>query len=147
MLLFDEGTSSGQDSAFNSAARRLLYRFLPTAAGMAMIVGARCGASPSGDCPLDIRRVYLTGKAPQVIVQNKATYPVGQVVLHAAYQDLFNKYHEPTQAIDTVIQPNQRLTLSMPPVQGSVEWESLNMFATCERADSTTHGAGADSAR
>jgi len=147
MALVHEDRSSAQRPGSSFAVWWLLRRVLPTSATMAVIAGAKCGAGPNAGCPLEIRRVYLSGKAPQVIVQNKATYAVGQVVLHAAYQDLFNKYHEPTQAIDTVIQPNQRLTLSMPPVQGSVEWESLNMFATCERADSTTPGAGADSAR
>lgn len=131
----------------NSAAWPFLKRLLPTAATMAVIVGAKCGSSPASDCPLGIRRVYLNGKAPQVIVQNNGPYPVDQVVLHTAYQDLFNKYHEPTQAIDSVILPNQRLTLSMPPVEGSIEWETLNVFPTCQRADTTVHSAGADSTR
>jgi hypothetical protein len=88
-------------------------------------------------CPLEIRRYYLRGKAPQILVRNKATYPVGGIVLHVAYQDLFTKYHEPTQAFDTlVVQPNERMTLSFPPIDGSIEWESVNIFATCQAADS-----------
>jgi len=132
----------------SSAAWRLLRRLLPTAATTAVIAGAKCGSSPASDCPLGIRRVYLNGKAPQVIVQNNGAYPVDQVVLHAAYQDLFNKYHEPTQVIDSVILPNQRLTVSMPRIEGSIEWETLNVFPTCQRADSSTvHSAGPDSTR
>ena len=87
-------------------------------------------------CPLQVRRVYLHGKAPQVVVRNKATYPVGHIVIHVAYQDLFTKYQEPTQAFDTVIAPDQRVTLSFPSLQGSVEWETMEVFATCEAADS-----------
>ena len=80
--------------------------------------------------------MYLAGRAPQVVVRNKASYPVGRIVVHVAYEDLFNKYQEPTQAFDTIVRPNQRVTLSFPPIQGSVEWETVNIFATCQPIDS-----------
>jgi hypothetical protein len=117
----------------------LLRRLVPTAVVVGMTAAAKCRTGADSDCPLQIRRIYLTGRAPQVIVRNKASYPVGHVVIHAAYQDLFNKYQEPTKEFDTIIQPNQRLTLSLDPIKGSIEWESLNVFATCEPADSVQH--------
>jgi len=95
---------------------------------------AKCGSD--SDCPLQIRRIYLSGRAPQIIVRNKASYPVGQIVLHVAYEDLFSKYQEPTQAFDTIVRPKQRVTLSFPSIQGSIEWETVNVFATCQRVDS-----------
>ena len=108
-----------------------------------VVVGALVGGSPAATyaadptCPLEIRRVYLSGKAPQIVVRNKAKYPVGGIVVHVAYQDLFTKYQEPTQAFDTVVvQPNQRVTLSFPSIQGSIEWETVNVFATCHEVDS-----------
>jgi hypothetical protein len=108
-----------------------------------VVVGALVGASTAATyaadptCPLEIRRVYLSGKAPQIVVRNKAKYPVGGIVVHVAYQDLFTKYQEPTQAFDTVVvQPNQRMTLSFPSIQGSIEWETVNVFATCHAVDS-----------
>ena len=103
------------------------------------LIGTSAGATPASDpsCPLEIRRVYVSGKAPQIVVRNKATYPVGGIVVHVAYEDLFTKYQEPTQAYDTVVvQPNQRVTLSFPSIQGSIEWESMNVFATCHAVDS-----------
>jgi hypothetical protein len=104
-----------------------------------LTTAAQCGSGPEQGCPLQIRRVYLSGRAPQVIVQNKASYPVGHVVIHAAYQDLLKNYQEPTQAFDTIIQPDQRLTLSMEPITGAgVDWESLNVFPTCQAASSTS---------
>ena len=57
-------------------------------------------------------------------------------MLHVAYEDLFSKYQEPTQAFDTIVRPRQRVTLSFPSIQGSIEWETVNVFATCQRADS-----------
>jgi len=108
-----------------------------------VVVGVLAGASTAATygadptCPLEIRRVYLSGKAPQIVVRNKAKYPVGGIVVHVAYQDLFTKYQEPTQAFDTVVvQPNQRMTLSFPSIQGSIEWETVNVFATCHAVDS-----------
>lgn len=101
---------------------------------MGTSLGAKCGSDP--DCPLQIRRIYLAGRAPQIIVRNKASFPVGQIVLHVAYEDLFSKYQEPTQAFDTIVRPNQRVTLSFPPIKGSIEWETVNVFATCQRGDS-----------
>ena len=115
------------------------------------LVGGSAAASHAADpsCPLEIRRYYLKGKAPQILVRNKATYPVGGIVVHVAYQDLFTKYHEPTQAFDTVVvQPNQRLTLSFPAIDGSIEWETVNIFATCHPVDSLSRpdSAGGSSA-
>jgi hypothetical protein len=113
----------------------LVTQLLTTTALLALLAGAHCGNGPGSDCPLQIRQYYLSHKAPQVVVRNKATYPVGQIVVHAAYQDLFNTYHEPTQAFDTILQPDQQVTLSLPPIQGSIEWESLSLFATCRAVD------------
>ena len=37
---------------------------------------------------------------------------------------------------DTIVRPNQRVTLSFPSIKGSIEWETVNVFATCQRVDS-----------
>ncbi len=110
----------------------LLSRWLTIALLAALIAAAHCSNRPGSDCPLQIRQYYLSHKAPQVVVRNTATYAVGRIVVHAAYQDLFNTYHEPTQAFDTILQPEQQVTLPLAPIQGSIEWESLSLFATCQ---------------
>ena len=104
-------------------------RPLAIAAVAALSVGARCG--PKSDCPLEVRRWYLSGKAPQVVLRNSAAHPVDSIVLHVAYQDLFGRYNEPSQAVDTIVQPGQRLTISLDPIPNSVEWETVQVFATC----------------
>ena len=101
--------------------------------GLALLasLAARCG--PKNDCPLQVRQVFLAGKAPQVIVKNRAAYPIGNIVFHVAYQDLFPVYHDSTFAIDTIVQPGERVTLGLPPISGSVDWETLNVFTTCQQ--------------
>jgi hypothetical protein len=101
--------------------------------GLALLasVAARCG--PKTDCPLQVRQIFLSGKAPQVIVKNRAAYPIGQIRVRIAYQDLFPVYHDSTFAIDTIVQPGERVTLGLPPIIGSVDWETLSVFATCEQ--------------
>jgi hypothetical protein len=101
--------------------------------GLALLgsVAARCG--PKNECPLQVRQVFLAGKAPQVIVKNRAAYSIGNIVFHVAYQDLFPVYHDSTFAIDTIVQPGERVTLGLPPISGSVDWETLNVFATCQQ--------------
>lgn len=93
---------------------------------------ARCG--PKSECPLEVRRWYLSGKAPQVVLRNNAAHPVDSIVLHVAYQDLFGRYNEPSQAIDSIVQPGQRLTVSLDPIANSVDWETVQVFATCRPA-------------
>jgi hypothetical protein len=110
-----------------TAGRRFILAMLAATA-----MAARCG--PPTDCPLQIRQVFLSGKTPQVIVKNRAAYPIGELVFHVAYQDLFGYYHEPTVPVDSIVQPGQRLTLSLQPISTSVEWETLQVFATCKPA-------------
>jgi hypothetical protein len=102
------------------------------AALAALSAAARCGSKT--DCPLQVRRWYLSGKAPQVVLRNGGAGPVDSIVLHVAYEDLLSSYHEPTQALDTIIQPGQRLTVSLDPIASSVEWETVEVFATCRSA-------------
>ena len=101
--------------------------------GLAVVVGlsaaARCG--PKSDCPLEVRRWYLSGKAPQVVLRNNAAHPVDSIVLHVAYEDLLSNYQEPSQAIDSIVQPGQRLAVSLDPIPNSVDWETVRVFATC----------------
>ena len=101
--------------------------------GLALLasVAARCG--PKTDCPLQVRQIFLAGRAPQVIVKNRAAYPIGQIRVRLAYQDLFPVYHDSTFAIDTIVQPGERVTLGLPPISGSVDWETLSVFATCQQ--------------
>ena len=93
---------------------------------------ARCG--PKSDCPLEVRRWYLSGKAPQVVLRNNAAHPVDSIVLHLAYEDLFSNYQEPSQPLDSIVQPGQRLTVSLDPIPNSVDWETVQVFATCRPA-------------
>lgn len=72
-----------------------MTRLAVMSAGLAL--GAAAPYRSRTGCPLQVRRVYLNGKAPQVVVRNKATYPVGHIVVH-----------------------------------GSVEWETTEVFATCD---------------
>jgi len=105
---------------------------LGLAALAVLSAAARCG--PRSECPLEVRRWYLSGKAPQVVLQNNAAHPVDSIVLHVAYQDLFGRYNEPSQAIDSIVQPGQRLTVSLDPIANSVDWETVQVFATCRPA-------------
>lgn len=98
-------------------------------AALAATLAARCG--PKTDCPLQVRRFFLSGRTPQVIVKNKADHPIGQIVFHVAYEDLFPKYHELTVPVDTIIQPGERVTLKLEPITTSVEWETVQVYATC----------------
>ena len=116
------------------------------ALGLAVVVAlsgaARCG--PKSDCPLEVRRWYLSGKAPQVVLRNNAALPVDSIVLHVAYEDLFSNYQEPSQAIDSIVQPGQRLTVSLDPIPNSVDWETVQVFATCRPAVAAGSLAPAD---
>lgn len=56
------------------------------------------------------------------------------IVLHVGYEDLFSNYQEPSQAIDSIAQPGQRLTVSLDPIANSVDWETVQVFATCRPA-------------
>ena len=107
-------------------------RALGLAAVGALTAAARCG--PKSDCPLEVRRWYLSGKAPQVVLRNNAAHPVDCTVLHVAYEDLLSYYQEPSQAIDSIVQPGQRLTVSLDPIANSVDWETVQVFATCRPA-------------
>lgn len=107
-------------------------RALGLAAVAALTAGARC--EPRSGCPLEVRRWYLSGKAPQVVLRNGAAHPVDSIVLHVAYEDLFSNYQEPSQALDTMVQPGQRLTVSLDPIPNSVDWETVRVFATCRTA-------------
>ncbi len=101
--------------------------------GLAATLAARCG--PKTDCPLQVRRIFLSGRAPQVIVKNRADHPIGHIVFHVAYEDLFPKYHEITVDVDTIIQPGERVTLGLQPITTSVEWETVQVYATCQRME------------
>jgi hypothetical protein len=105
---------------------------LGLAAVAVLSVAARCG--PKSDCPLEVRRWYLSGKAPQVVLRNNAAHPVDSIVLHVAYEDLLSNYQEPSQAIDSIVQPGQRLTVSLDPIANSVDWETVQVLATCRPA-------------
>lgn len=105
---------------------------LGLAAAVVALSGGRCGAQ--SDCPLQVRRWYLSAKAPQVVLRNNADHPVDSIVVHVAYEDLFGNYHEPVQALDTIVRPGERLTVSLDPISGSVEWESVLVFARCRPA-------------
>lgn len=107
-------------------------RALGLAVVVALSAAARCG--PKSDCPLEVRRWYLSGKAPRVVLRNNAAHPVDSIVLHVAYEDLFSNYQEPSQAIDSIIQSGQRLTVSLDPIPNSVDWETVQVFATCRPA-------------
>jgi hypothetical protein len=96
-------------------------------------MAARCG--PKNDCPLQVRRIFLSGRAPQVIVKNQAKYPIGHIVFHTAYEDLFSKYNELTLDVDTIVQPGERVTLGLKPITTSIEWETVEVYATCERVE------------
>ncbi len=98
-------------------------------AALAVTLAARCG--PKTDCPLQVRRLFLSGRTPLVIVKNKADHPIGQIVFHVAYEDLFGKYQELTVDVDTIIQPGERVTLALEPITTSVEWETVQAYATC----------------
>jgi hypothetical protein len=94
---------------------------------------ARCGAK--NECPgLQVRRVFLSGRAPQVIVRNRSDHPISHLVFRIGYQDLFPEYHELTMESDSVIQPGQRLTIALQPITTSVDWETLNVSASCDAA-------------
>jgi hypothetical protein len=112
--------------------RALKWPVLGLAALAGLSAAARCG--PKSDCPLEVRRWYLSGKAPQVVLRNNAAHPVDSIVLHVAYEDLLSNYQERSQAIDTVVQPGRRLTLGLDPIPNSVDWESVEVFATCRPA-------------
>jgi hypothetical protein len=108
--------------------RRWVGLGLLASAGLA----ARCG--PKNDCPLQVRRWYLSGRTPQVVVKNRAEHPIGNIVFHVAYQDLFPKYHEFAVELDTIVQPGERVTLALQPITTSVEWETVQVYATCQPA-------------
>jgi hypothetical protein len=121
-------------SSFRNRVGRLIGLLVVLAAS----AGAQCGAK--NDCPaLQIRQVYLSGRAPQVIVKNRSDRPIDHVVFRVAYQDLFPKYHELTVESDSVIQPGQRSTIALEPIGSSVDWETLNVSASCEAAAVDPH--------
>jgi hypothetical protein len=96
---------------------------------------APCAAlrpAPAGDCPLQIRQIYLSGRAPQVIVRNRGDHPVGHLVFRVAYQDLFPRYQELTVESDSIVQSGQRMTISLQRIDTSVEWETLSVSVACE---------------
>lgn len=101
---------------------------------IAAAAAPRTGCGAVTDCPLQVRRVYLVHNAPQVVVKNATAYPIDQIILHVPYNDLFNRYHEPTKAFDIVMLPGDRQTLSADAIEGSVNWESLNIFPECRVA-------------
>ncbi len=68
------------------------------------------------------------------MLRNNAAHPVDSIVLHVAYEDLLSNYQEPSQAIDSIVQPGQRLTVSLDPIANSVDWETVQVFATCRPA-------------
>jgi hypothetical protein len=68
------------------------------------------------------------------VLRNNGAHPLDSIVLHVAYEDLFSNYHEPSQALDTIVQPGQRLSIGLDPIPNSVDWESVQVFATCRPA-------------
>jgi hypothetical protein len=114
---------------------------------IATAAAQRTGCGAVTDCPLQVRRVYLVHKAPQVVVKNATAHPIDQIVLHMAYTDLFNRYHEPTKAFDIVLPPGARQTLSADPIEGSVNWESLNVFPECHVAADSVRPSERDTSR
>jgi hypothetical protein len=80
---------------------------------------APCAAlrpAPAGDCPL----------------RNRGDHPVGHLVFRVAYQDLFPRYQELTVESDSIVQPGQRMTISLQRIDTSVEWETLSVSVACE---------------
>jgi hypothetical protein len=117
----------------------MLRRWVGLALGIFGGLAAQCGQKKT-DCPLQVRRISLSGRTPTVLVQNRADHPIGNIVFHVAYEDLFPKYHELTVPVDTVLQAGQKVTLPLQPINTSVEWETLQIYATCQRPD-TDHPA------
>ena len=96
-------------------------------------------AAPSGAvtlttqrCPIVVQGVSSYGIEARITIQNRADFPVRDLVFHITYSDPLHTYHEQTLRSDLLIQPYQRVYVTTPPItDGIVDWATIGASVSC----------------